>query len=297
MNGSQPRPRPPGGVLRAALCILALAPAGDAAGAQAPSRSERARPLILASTTSTEDSGLFDELIPAFERAHPQYDVKVIAVGSGQALELGKRQDADVLLVHAPAAESAFVAQGYGLERRQVMYNDFVVVGPPADPAGVRGAADAAAALRRIAAASAPFISRGDASGTHQKERQLWQAARLEPVGAWYRDAGQGMGEVLSIASEKQAYTLTDRATYLALQHALLLEVLLEGDPRLFNPYGVIPVSGARNLAGARAFAAWITGREGQALIGRYGVARFGQPLFVPNAQPSQLPPARPRPW
>lgn len=247
---------------------------------------ERAQPrqIILASTTSTEDSGLFDELIPAFEAAHPEFAVYVIAVGTGEALELGRRTDADVLLVHAPAAESAFVADGYGLERRPVMYNDFVIVGPADDPATVRGLTDAAEALRRIAEAGAPFVSRGDDSGTHRKELELWQAAALEPGFVGYLDAGQGMGEVLRIANERRGYALTDRATFLFLRHALELEVLVEGDERLFNPYGVIPVTGARNTEGAAVFTEWITSAEAQALIGRYGVDRFGMPLFTPDA-------------
>lgn len=243
------------------------------------------RPLILASTTSTEDSGLFDVLIPAFEAAHPDHDVRVVAVGTGEALELGRRKDADVVLVHAPAAESAFVAGGYGTDRRAVMYNDFVVVGPPADPAGIGGRTDAADALRRISGEGSTFVSRGDDSGTHRKERALWAAAGLDPGGEWYLEVGQGMGETLRIASERLAYVLTDRSTYLFLRDGLDLGVLVEGDARLENPYGVIPVTGARNPEGARAFANWITGPEGQALIGAYGAERFGRPLFMPSAR------------
>lgn len=242
------------------------------------------RPLVLASTTSTEDSGLFDVLIPAFEEAYPAYQVRVVAVGTGQALELGRRKDADVLLVHAPPAESAFVANGYGDERRRVMYNDFVVVGPASDPAGIAGMTDAAAALTAIAVSQAPFVSRGDDSGTHRKERSLWDDAGVTPAGAWYREAGQGMGAVLRIAGEMQAYTLTDRGTYLNFVAELGLEVLVEGDPRLRNQYGVITVAGAANPQGARAFADWITGPAGQRVIAAYGVERFGKPLFQPNA-------------
>lgn len=243
------------------------------------------RRIVLASTTSTEDSGLFDELIPAFEAAHPEYSVQVIAVGTGEALALGWRTDADVLLVHAPAAESTFVAEGHGIERREVMYNDYVIVGPPSDPAGVRGLTDAPEALRRITDAGAPFISRGDDSGTHRKELALWQAAGIEPGGDAYLDAGQGMGEVLRITSERQGYALTDRATYLFLQHNLALEVLVEGDERLFNQYGIIPVAGARNTKGAATFTDWITSPEAQSLIARYGADRFGSALFTPNAK------------
>jgi len=240
--------------------------------------------IILASTTSTQDSGLFDEMIPAFEDAYPEYTVKVVAVGTGEALELGRNKDADVLLVHAPASEEEFVAEGYGTERREVMYNDFIIVGPAGDPAGISGMEDAPAALAQIAQAEADFISRGDDSGTHKKELSLWEAAGIEPSGHWYQEVGQGMGEVLRIASESQAYTLTDRATYLNLMDTMELDVLVEGDGALFNQYGVIPVTDASNQEGAQAFADWITSTEGQDLIAQYGVERFGQPLFTPNA-------------
>jgi tungstate transport system substrate-binding protein len=240
--------------------------------------------LILASTTSTEDSGLFDTLIPAFEQAEPDYRVSVIAVGSGEALELGRRGDADVLLVHAPAAESAFVADGYGAERADVMYNDFLIVGPAADPARVGGMSDAAEALRRIAADSAPFVSRGDDSGTHRKELALWRTAGVEPSSPWYIQAGLGMGDVLRIASERRGYTLTDRATFLFMQDGLDLVPLVEGDAALFNQYGVIPVAGARTPKGATAFMRWITSPAAQRRIARHGVERFGQSLFIPNA-------------
>lgn len=264
-------------------------PAGDATtGAQAAgpegATAERSG-LILASTTSTEDSGLFDALLPAFGQAFPQYDVKVVAVGTGEALRLGEEQAADVLLVHAPQAEEDFVQRGLGVERREVMYNDFVVVGPESDPAGIRGETEAVAGLQKIASAAAEFISRGDESGTHKKELGLWQAAGIEPAGDWYRDVGQGMGEVLRIASEKQAYALTDRATYLSNQETLELAILLEGDEALFNQYGVIPVAGARNARGAQDFTDWITSAQGQEVIGAFGVDKFGQPLFVPNAK------------
>ncbi|MCZ7663572.1 MAG: extracellular solute-binding protein [Thermoleophilia bacterium] len=240
--------------------------------------------LILASTTSTQDSGLFDVLIPAFEQAYPQYKVKVIAVGTGEALKLGETKDADVLLVHAPASEKEFVANGFGTERREVMYNDFIIVGPASDPAKIKGMATAKEAFGAIAAAEAPFISRGDDSGTNKKELQIWADAAVEPAGAWYQAAGQGMGEVLQIASQKQGYTLSDRATYLNLKQGLDLEVTVEGDKALFNQYGVIPVTDAKNMQGAQDFADWITGSEGQAVIKDYGVEQFGQPLFVPNA-------------
>ncbi|MHB0981574.1 MAG: ABC transporter substrate-binding protein [Thermoleophilia bacterium] len=241
--------------------------------------------IILASTTSTQDSGLFDVLLPAFQAAYPQYTVNVIAVGTGEALKLGEQKDADVLLVHAPASEKEFVEKGFGTERREVMYNDFILVGPADDPAGVKGAADASDALKKIADGQAKFISRGDDSGTHKKELTLWKAAAIEPAGDWYEAVGQGMGEVLRIATERQAYTLTDRATYLSLKEGLDLEIVLEGDKALFNQYGVIPVTDATNLQGAQDFADWITSPDGQAVIEGYGVEKFGQALFVPNAK------------
>lgn len=246
---------------------------------------ERER-VVVASTTSTEDSGLFDELIPAFEAAHPRYSIIVVAVGTGQALELGRRKDVDVLLVHAPAAESAFVADGFGTERTPVMYNDFVLLGPPADPARVRGFTDAAEALQTIAAAGEGFISRGDDSGTHRKELALWDEAGVPAEGPWYSEAGLGMGDVLRLASERASYTLSDRATYLSQENTLTLDVLVERDDRLFNPYGVIRVAGAANPEGATTFRDWITSPPAQSLIRQYGVDRWGQPLFAPNAPP-----------
>lgn len=245
--------------------------------------------LLLASTTSTEDSGLFDVLLPAFMEAHPDTRVNVTAVGTGQALELGRRRDADVLLVHSPAAESAFVAAGHGTARCEVMYNDFVVVGPASDPAGVAGLTDATEAFRRIAGADFPFISRGDDSGTHRKERSLWDAAGVDPSGGWYMEIGQGMAESLRMAMERRAYALTDRATFLGHPRPLDLTILVEGDDRLFNQYGVIPVTGASHPGAARAFALWITGEEGQAIIGSHGADALGEPLFVPNGGECEL--------
>src|SRR5690606_18603595 len=236
-------------------------------------------------------SGLVAELRRAFERAHPGRRVRALTGGTGQVLELGRRGDVDVILSHDPAAESAFVAAGSGAERRPLMYNDFLIAGPPADPAGIHGLADAAAALRRIAAARAPFISRADDSGTHRKERQLWAAAGLEPGRdePWYSEAGLGMGDALRVASERRAYILTDRATYLVMAQGLELELLVEGDPRLANVYGIILVSG-RDTPAARAFVAWITSDEGRAVIASFGGARFGRPLFLPGAPTDALP-------
>ena len=246
--------------------------------------------LLLASTTSTEDSGLFDVLIPAFMEAHPEVEVRVTAVGTGQALELGRRKDADVLLVHAPSAESAFVAEGRGTVRCEVMYNDFVIAGPPSDPAGIRGMARASVALAAVAADGAPFVSRGDDSGTHRKERALWSASGITPSGSWYKEVGQGMAEALRMAAQERGYILTDRASYLSRREGLDLAVLVEGDTALFNQYAVIPVAGASHPEAARAFAAWITGEEAQAVIGEFGRDRFDRALFIPNAAPC-LPP------
>ncbi|OGO50547.1 MAG: tungsten ABC transporter substrate-binding protein [Chloroflexi bacterium RBG_16_68_14] len=244
--------------------------------------------LILATTTSTYDSGLLDVLVPAFEDA-TGYQVKVIAVGTGQALEMGRRGDADVLLVHAPDAEEEFVAQGYGINRQLVMHNDFVIVGPADDPAGVEDAPDALAALAAIAGAGAGFVSRGDGSGTHQLELSLWEELGLDPTDAsWYQEAGQGMGATLQIANQRDAYTITDRATYLALREHLDLEVLSEGDPRLLNIYHVMQVNperfGGVNAAGAQAFVAFLLSDAAQELIRDFGIDEYGQPLFVPDA-------------
>jgi tungstate transport system substrate-binding protein len=256
--------------------------AGDTATTAAPSGDTSE--VVLASTTSTQDSGLFDELIPAFEEAYPEYRVQVIAVGSGEAMRLGEEKAADVLLVHSPAAEEEFVANGFGTERQDVMYNDFIIVGPADDPAGIKGMTSAADAFTQIAESESTFVSRGDESGTHAKEKTIWEAAALEPNGDWYQSAGQGMGEVLRISSEQGAYTLTDRATYLSAQDTLDLEIMVEGDEALFNQYGVIPVTDANNQEGAQAFADWIVSPEAQELIGSFGVEEFGEPLFVPNA-------------
>lgn len=239
--------------------------------------------LILATTTSTADTGLLDELNAAFEEQHPQYQVKAIAVGTGEALEMGRRKGADIVLVHSRAAEDAFVAAGHGFDRRDVMYNDFVLVGPPADPAGISGSTPEEA-LRAIAAARATFVSRADRSGTHSREQSLWSRAGIEPSGDWYLETGQGMGATLLIASEKQAYTLADRGTLLATS-SLELVVLVEQHATLLNPYGIIQVTGARNGAGAAAYADFITSDRGQAIIARFGREKYGQPLFFPDAK------------
>jgi tungstate transport system substrate-binding protein len=245
--------------------------------------------ITLASTTSTEQSGLFGHILPMFTR-ETGIGVRVVALGTGQALDVGRRGDADVLLVHDRAAEDRFVAGGFGGPRRAVMYNDFVLIGPAADPARIAGVADVAAALGRIAAARAPFVSRGDRSGTHAAELRLWQAAGLDPVsgrGEWYREVGQGMGPALNTAAAQDAYLLADRGTWLAFQNRQSLRILLEGDPRLRNEYGVIPVSPQRHphvkAAEAQRFIDWLTGPAGQAAIGSYQID--GEGLFFPDAR------------
>ena len=247
-----------------------------------------ANTLVLATTTSTYDSGLLDAILPDFERK-TGIQVEVVAVGTGQALKLGQAKDADVLLVHAKSREEQFVAAGYAPFRKDVMYNDFVIVGPPDDPAGIRGMTDAAAAFKRIAQAQAPFVSRGDESGTHFKELAIWEKAEIQPHGDWYLSAGQGMGAVLSMAHELQAYTLTDRATYLSRRDKLNLDILVEGDPILFNQYGVLPIAQDQahqdKFAAAMAFVDWITSPETQALIAEFGKDTYGQQLFFPNAE------------
>ena len=263
------------------LCMLVFA-------AAAPAAPDAGAVVRLATTTSTENSGLLQVLLPPFEEASG-LKVHVIAVGTGKALRLARAGDVDLVLVHARPAEERLVAEGFGVNRRDVMYNDFVIVGPGADPARIRGLKDAAAALRRIAAAGALFVSRGDDSGTHRKERGLWQAAGVEPAGGWYREAGQGMGKVLQIAGELDADTLTDRGTWLYYQDKSPLQIAVEGDPRLYNPYGVIAVDPARypdvNYRGAMALIAWLTSPRGQALIAGYRIR--GQRLFTPLAVPA----------
>lgn len=253
----------------------------------APSLAQGAEGTIrLATATSTESSGLLDVLLPSFEK-QSGYKVHVIAAGTGKALRIARDGDVDVALVHAYEAEQGFVAEGHGVNRRDVMYNDFIIVGPPNDPAGIKGLRDAAKAMKRIATARSTFLSRGDESGTHTKERELWQAADLKPAGQWYREVGQGQGKTLQMAMELSAYILTDRGTWVAHQTAQdMLSVLVEGDPRLYNRYGVIAVSPAKypdvNYMGAMRLIAWLTDLPGQALIRDYRIA--GQPLFFPLA-------------
>jgi tungstate transport system substrate-binding protein len=244
--------------------------------------------IILATTTSTQDSGLLDVLIPVFEK-ETGYFVKTIAVGSGQAMAMGKKGEADVLLVHSPAAEKKFMAEGYGVNRRIVMHNDFVVVGPAEDPAKIKGTKAAVEAFKKIASAASLFLSRGDKSGTHSKELSIWKAAGINPDGQkWYQQTGLGMGQTLNVASEKKGYTLSDRGTYLALKKNLGLDILAEGDALLLNVYHVIEIPQAKwpkvNAAGGRAFADFMVSKEVQNIVKTFGVDKFGSPLFFPDA-------------
>ena len=277
---------------RVAGLLVALAFASGACSPASSATAPAGKPsLILATTTSTQDSGLLDVLIPVFEQT-TGYTVKVIAVGSGQAMTMGKECNADVLLVHSPAAEAEFMDAGSGVDRRLVMHNDFVIVGPASDPAAIKGTAKGADALAKIAAAQATFVSRADKSGTNSTELALWKAANLNPTGAWYLESGQGMGATLQITSEKGGYTLTDRATYLATKDNLSLDVLVEGEAGLLNVYHVISVNPAKcpsaNTSGATAFADYLVSADGQALIGQFGTETYGQPLFVPDAGKSE---------
>lgn len=241
--------------------------------------------LILATTTSTENSGLLKAILPVFE-ARENVRVDVVAVGTGAAIRLGKNGDADVVLVHDPHMEEEFTASGFGIGRKNVMYNDFVVLGPKEDPAGIRSARDAADAFRMIARSGADFVSRGDASGTHVKEKTVWEAAGLKPSGRWYKEAGQGMGAVITMADGLAGYTLSDRGTFISLENRISSVLLYEGDPVLFNPYGVIAVNPAKrphvNYGKAEAFIRWLTGTEGRRLIGDYRIG--DKQLFYPSA-------------
>lgn len=246
--------------------------------------------IILSTTTSTRDSGLLDYLLPIFTKK-TGVDVKVVAVGTGQALQNGRDGEADILLVHAKASEEEFVEEGHGTERQDVMYNDFVLVGPSEDPAGLKEnhPDNILEGLKRLSEEQATFVSRGDDSGTHKKELGIWKSAEIEPAGEWYLEAGAGMGDVLKITDEKQAYTLTDRATYLSMKEDLDLDIIIEGDANLFNQYGIIPVDPNKNESinndGAIEFMNWLLGEEAQNLIKDFGVEEYGEPLFVPNAK------------
>ena len=254
----------------------------------APAAEKMQKTIILATTTSTQDSGLLDVLIPIFEK-ETGYFVKTISVGSGQAMKMGEKGEADVLLVHSPDAEKAFIAQGFGVNRQLVMHNDFIVVGPPADPAKIKGMKSTKEAMEKIAQAGALFLSRGDNSGTHSKEKALWKAAGITPEGQkWYQQTGLGMGQTLNVAAEKKGYTLADRGTYLSLKKGLGLDILLEGEPLLLNIYHVIEVNPAKwpkaNAPGAKAFAEFMVAKKTQEFIGKFGTDKYGSPLFFPDA-------------
>ena len=244
--------------------------------------------IILATTTSTQDSGLLDELIPVFEKK-TGYFVKTIAVGSGQAMKMGQKGEADVLLVHSPDAEIKFVAENYGVNRRLVMHNDFIILGMATDSAKIKGTKSAGDAFKKIAAAGSLFISRGDKSGTHAKEMKIWNGVGINPEGQkWYQQTGLGMGNTLGVAAEKKGYTLADRGTYLAMKKNLGLDILVEGDAALLNIYHIIEVNPAKwpkvNAAGSKAFADFMVAPETQAVIKTFGVDKFGSPLFFPDA-------------
>jgi tungstate transport system substrate-binding protein len=266
--------------LAALLTVLLLA------GLPLTAEAQRS-PVILSTTTSTQDSGLLDVLVPLFER-QTGYSVKTIAVGTGQALALAARGEADVVLAHAPALEKKYVADGKMLNRRLVMYNDFVIIGPAEDPAKIKGMTKAADALKAIAASGSRFVSRGDNSGTHNLEKALWKLARVEPQTGWYIESGQGMGATLGIADDRKAYSLTDRGTYLAFQKRVRLPVLVEGDAPLLNIYSVMEVNPGNgpkvNTAGGKAFADFMLSAEVQKVIKTFGVDTYGQALFVPTA-------------
>jgi tungstate transport system substrate-binding protein len=274
----------------ALFLVVLLSMAGCGPTPDAEDGPER-RNVILATTTSTQDSGLLDELVPLFE-AQTGYRVKTIAVGTGEALAMGRRGDADVLLAHAPDREREMVEGGFAVNRRIVMHNDFLIVGPEEDPAGIRGGVSGAEAVRRIAESDARFVSRGDDSGTHIRELSLWSAAAVEPDGDWYVSTGQGMASTLMIASEMGAYALTDRGTFLSLRDRMDLLPQVEGDPAFLNIYSVLEVNPELfpdvNGGGAEAFSEFILGPEAQAIIRRFGTELYGQPLFHPDAGKSE---------
>jgi len=270
------------------LAMLLISACSSPAATSQPPAASGEKKLILATTTSTQDSGLLDYLLPDFEK-EAGVKVDVIAVGTGQALTLGEDGNADVLLVHARAKEDEFMAAGHGVRREEVMYNDFVIVCPESDPAGIKAMPSASVAFTKIADGNVTFISRGDDSGTHTKEMSIWKVAGIEPQGDWYVSAGQGMGEVLTMADEQQACTLSDRATYLARsKEGLKLVVLVEGDKALFNPYGVIAVNPAKNpniqADLANQFIDWLISLPVQEKIAQFGKENFGQSLFIPDS-------------
>jgi len=273
------------------MVVLSLMAAGIfmAAGSTTPvDAAPVQKNIILATTTSTQDSGLLDILLPIFEK-RTGYFVKTIAVGSGQAMAMGQKGEADVLLVHSPAAEKKFMEEGYGVNRRLVMHNDYIIVGPPNDPAGIRGMKKASEAFKKIADSGSIFMSRGDNSGTHAKEKDIWKAAGVKYEGEkWYQQTGLGMGQTLAVSAEKKTYTLADRGTYLTLKKNLGLDILVEGDAILLNIYHVIEINPRKwpkvNAAGAKAFADFMVSKGTQGIIKTFGLDKFGSPLFFPDA-------------
>jgi tungstate transport system substrate-binding protein len=269
------------------LLFLAVFLSGLILGPTAQAAEPKDKNVILSTTTSTQDSGLLDVLVPLFEK-QTGYSVKTVSVGTGQALAMAVKGDADVALVHAPSLEKKYVADGKLLNRRLVMYNDFVIIGPKEDPAKIKSAKTALAALNLIEQSKSPFASRGDNSGTHNLEKTLWKEAGIQPQGDWYIEAGQGMGATLNIANERNAYTITDRGTLLALSKRVNLPILIEGDKALLNIYSVMevnPANGPRvNTAGGKAFADFMVAPQTQNVIKNFGVEKFGQSLFVPVA-------------
>ena len=269
------------------LLMLAASACSSGNPANNPPPEDGKNQIILATTTSTQDSGLLDFLIPKFYENN-EYLVKTIAVGTGKALKMAEDGNVDILLVHAPSAELDLVEKGYGIDRKLVMHNDFVIIGPAGDPAGITGLNSASEAFQDILNSESIFTSRGDESGTHKKELEFWDDINADPQGDWYLESGQGMAATLRIASEKDAYTLTDRATYLANQDFLDLDILVEGDPRLLNVYHVITVNPGKwpqvNYEGAQIFTAFLVSTKTQELIRNFGVDLYGQPLFFPDA-------------
>lgn len=273
-----------GSIIKIILALVILLVSGISGTLQAAEQ----KTVILATTTSTQDSGLLDVLIPMFEKK-TGYFVKTISVGSGQAMAMGAKGEADVLLVHSPAAEQKLVADGFGINRRLVMHNDYIIVGPPDDPAAIKGIKSTREAFKKIAATNRLFLSRGDNSGTHSKEKDVWKSAGInQEKERWYQQTGLGMGQTLNVAAEKKGYSLTDRATYLALKKNLGLDILNEGDSILLNIYHVIEINPAKwpktNIPGGKAFADFMVAQDTQGVIKTFGVDKFGAPLFFPDA-------------
>ena len=275
-------------ILMLLFAFVSLAGCASKETAKTPEPAPAAeKTLKMATTTSTQDSGLLEVLVPEFKK-DTGYTLKVIAVGSGQAMDMGAKGDVDVLLVHSRAAEDKFVADGFGVNRKDVMHNDFILIGPASDPAKIKGETDTVKALTKIAQTKSTFLSRGDKSGTNTKELSLWTKAKITPQGDWYKNVGKGMGDTFRMADEMKGYTLIDRATYLALKDKYKMEIMVEKDKPLLNPYGVIAVNKAKfanvDYDGAMKFVEWITSEKIQKMIGEFGKDKYGQSLFIPDA-------------